>query len=323
MTSAFSVNGKDYSLYTDSVDDASAAKGGTVTILHSSGITNTLSLSPFIIGDASVNGTFAGVSDGVLGLVTKSGSVHTISGRYTFDNIKIIAPEILASANPLIPVENIKDFDIFIGYVFDTITLTARTAAFIAEGTPGFTLQQLIDIAKDAPGGEVLPSLDQSNAQKLLNNGLDLYMYLYDITTPRTKGQFIAQSLAETGSFQNFFEISGPGRGLLQLTLDENLERFGEYVGISGLSKRKDIVASNLALNIMSAMWFWSVFGKGGSEDLNAIAQNDPPNAVTVEKISRIVRGDSRDPNDPIPNAAHLPRRIEYFTNAVNVLSIT
>jgi hypothetical protein len=279
--------------------------------------------SPFIIGDAVKNGTFAGVSDGVIGFITKPGSVHTISGNYTFNNIKFLAPEILASANPPIPIENIKDYDIFVQYVFDPVELAARSATFFAIGAPGFTLQQLINIAKDTSGGEVLPSLDQSNAQKLLNNGLGLYMYLYDITTPRTKGQFIAQSLAETGSFQTFFETSGPGRGLLQLTLDENLERFGKYVGISGLSKRKDIVASNLALNIMSAMWFWSVFGKGGSEDLNAIAQNSPPNAVTVEKISRIVRGDSRNPNDPIPNDAHLPRRIEYFTNAVNVLSIT
>jgi hypothetical protein len=316
VTSAFSVNGKSYSIYTDSVDDASGAKGGTVTIQHGSKI------SPFVVGDASENGTFAGVSDGVLGLVTKTGSVHRISGKYSFNNIKIIAPAPLASANPQINAANIKD-ETFLGYVFDRFDLFSRKATFLALGLPGFTLQQLKDIATDAPGGDQLPSLNESNARKLLNADLNFYLYLYGITTPRTKGHFIAQSLHETGSFKSFSETEGPGRGLIQLTLDENIDRFAAYIGVEGLSNNKDVISTNLSLNILSAMWFWSVFGKGGSEDLNAIAQNDSPNAVTVEKISRIVRGDFRDPNILIPTEAHLPLRIEYFDNAIKVLNIT
>jgi hypothetical protein len=330
VTGAFSINGEDYSLYTDAVDDASGAKGGNVTIEHSSKITD--SLSPFIIGDASKNGTFAGVSDGVLGLMTKPSSVHRIAGgEYVFDNIKIIGQNqnTLSSIGISIPVDYFDNSDVFLSFVFDSDYLFNQKAAFLANGIyNGFTLQQLKEIAKDTPFGEQLPSLNIQNAQKLLDANLNFYLYLYGITTPRTKGHFIAQSLAETGSFSSFIEAngSGPGVGLLQLTgtdtQDDNLDKFGRYVGISGLTlKTANLIASNLSLNILSAMWVWSVYGKESGADLNTIAQNNPPNSATVDIISRKVRGDL--PNVELPQEAHFEKRLEYFKNAIKVLNIT
>jgi predicted chitinase len=319
ITGSENVDGTDYSIYTDSVDDSTGAKGANILIKHSNGVTP--EPAPFTIGDATTNGTIGGIYDGILGFVTTPGLVREIPGTYTFSNMRFDAPEILASAGSLIDASNIKDTNVFLGPKFD---LRTSTVNYLNAGLPGFTLQQLQAIATDAPGGQVLPPLNQSNAQKLLNAGLNFYLYLYGITTPRTKGHFIAQSLHETGSFDSFGEInrtaSGTnlGRGLLQLTGEDNYKNFGAYIGIKGLENKSEIVASNISLTILSAMWYWAVQYANVGRDLNTIAQTNPPTVDTVDKIIKAIN--SGEFNEFPENVL---KRREYFLNAKIILGIT
>ncbi|MDG3497027.1 MULTISPECIES: hypothetical protein [Pseudanabaena] len=222
----------------------------------------------------------------------------------------------------------------------------------------GFTLQQLEKIAKDTPFGEEIPSLNIQNAQKLLKADLNFYLYLYGITTPIRKAYFIAEVMTETGSLSHFrqhFDTDGNnfdkvdndierGRGLIQLTGIDNYKMFEDYVGISGLRNRPDLVASNISLNMLAAMWFYSVHGnfKG---NLNSFADAnvsepkpipipgqlnqytyDIDSAGSVYKISLAINGSTNQrsdytyPNQILPNG--LAERQEYFKNAALVLKV-
>jgi len=323
VTSSFSVNGEDYSIYTDSVDDASGAKGASVTIQHSSKIKNIP--SPFIVGDSSVNGTFGAVSDGVIRLITEQGGVHEIGNNFNLNEIHIKGNNFLASQGGLFSA---LGFGInFLSYAFkdNKAKLDNARNLYLLGNVGGFTLQQLKKIATDdTTYGVTIPSLDVSNAQKLLKAGLNFYLYLYGITTPRTQGHFIAQSFQETGSFRDFGEINpnvsgfDVGRGMLQLTGKENYGDFGTYIGIGGLEKIPHVVSSDTQLTILSAMWYWSVqYATSSKGSLNSIAQNNSPIPDTVDLITREINSGEN------LSSPHAQNRREYFLNAVKVLSIT
>jgi predicted chitinase len=323
VTSSFSVNGEDYSIYTDSVDDASGAKGASVTIQHSSKIKNIP--SPFIVGDSSVNGTFGAVSDGVIRLITEQGGVHEIGNNFNLNEIHIKGNNFLASQGGLFSA---LGFGInFLSYAFkdNKAKLDNARNLYLLGNVGGFTLEKLKNIATDDNTyGVTIPSLDVSNAQKLLKAGLNFYLYLYGITTPRTQGHFIAQSFQETGSFRDFGEINpnvsgfDVGRGMLQLTGKENYGDFGTYIGIGGLEKIPHVVSSDTQLTILSAMWYWSVqYATSSKGSLNSIAQNNSPIPDTVDLITREINSGEN------LSSPHAQNRREYFLNAVKVLSIT
>jgi|GEM_PF-1723967 len=335
VTSSFSVNGEDYSIYTDSVDDASGAKGASVTIQHSSKIKNIP--SPFIVGDSSVNGTFGAVSDGVIGLITEQGRVHEIDNNFDLSEIHIKGNNFLASQSALLSALGFSTA--FLSYAFkdNKAKLDNARNLYLLGNVGGFTLQQLKKIATDdTTYGVTIPSLDVNNAQKLLKAGLNFYLYLYGITTPRTQGHFIAQSLHETGGFKSFGEINSGvsgfdvGRGMLQLTGKENYRDFGTYVGIAGLEKIPQVVSSDTGLTILSAMWYWSVqYATSSQGSLNSIAEMNEPTVATVDLItSKINYGEinidpSLSPEYKITLQQNTQKRKEYFLNAKRVLGIT
>lgn len=181
-----------------------------------------------------------------------------------------------------------------------------------------------------------IPSLDVSNAQKLLKAGLNFYLYLYQITTPRTQGHFIAQSLHETGGFKSFGEINpevsgfNVGRGMLQLTSEGNYRDFGRYIGVGGLEKIPHAVSSDIGLTILSAMWYWSVqYATSSKGSLNSIAERNEPTVATVDLItSEINNGEinihpSTSNEERIKRQENTQKRREYFLNAKRILRIT
>ncbi len=335
VTSAFSVNGESYSIYTDSVDDASGEKGGTVTIQHSTKIKNTP--SPFTIGDSNINGTFSSISDGVIGLITKQGGVHEIGNNFDLNEIHIKGNNFLASQSALLSALGFSTS--FLSYAFkdNKSKLDSARNLYLLGNVGGFTLQQLKNIATDdTTYGVTIPSLDVNNAQRLLKAGLNFYLYLYGITTPRTQGHFIAQSLHETGGLKSFGEINpgvsgfDVGRGILQLTGKENYRDFGTYIGIAGLEKIPQVVSSDTGLTILSAMWYWSVqYATSSQGSLNSIAEMNAPTVATVDLItSKINYGEinidpSLSPEYKITLQQNTQKRKEYFLNAKRVLGIT
>jgi hypothetical protein len=335
VTSSFSVNSEDYSIYTDSVDYASGAKGASVTIQHSSKIKNIP--SPFIVGDSSVNGTVSAVSDGVIGLITKQGGVHEIDNNFNLNEIHIKGNNFLASQSALLSALGFSTA--FLSYAFkdNKAKLDNARNLYLLGNVGGFTLKQLRNIATDdTTYGVTIPSLDVNNAQVLLKAGLNFYLYLYGITTPRTQGHFIAQSLHETGGFKSFGEINSGvsgfdvGRGILQLTGKANYRDFGTYIGIAGLEKIPQVVSSDTGLTILSAMWYWSVqYATSSQGSLNSIAEMNAPTVATVDLItSKINYGEinidpSLSPEYKIALQQNTQKRREYFLNAKRVLGIT
>jgi hypothetical protein len=335
VTSVFSVNGEDYSIYTGSgVGDASSAKGAPVTIEHSSKIQNIS--SPFIIGDSSVNGTFGAVSDGVIGLITKQGGVHEIGNNFDLNEIHIKGNNFLASQSALLSALGYSTA--FLSYAFkdNKAKLDNARNLYLLGNVGGFTLKQLRNIATDdTTYGVTIPSLGVNNAQKLLKAGLNFYLYLYGISTPRTQGNFIAQSLHETGGFKDFGEVNSSvsgvdvGRGMLQLTGEGNYRDFGTYIGIGGLEKIPQVVSSDTGLTILSAMWYWSVqYATSSQGSLNSIAERNEPTVATVDLItSKINYGEINiDPSlsseYKLTLQQNTQKRREYFLNAKRVLGI-
>jgi predicted chitinase len=119
----------------------------------------------------------------------------------------------------------------------------------------------------------------------------------FGIDTPLRQAHFLAQVGHESGELRFREEIASgaayegradlgnlrpgdgtrfKGRGLIQLTGRSNYERFGEAVGRrEALLENPGLVASDLALCVAAAGWFWQANG------LNALADRDDLTAVT------------------------------------------
>ncbi|MCA2732676.1 MULTISPECIES: chitinase, partial [unclassified Microcystis] len=346
VTSSFSVNSEDYSIYTDSVDDASGIKGGKVTIEHGSKITD--SLSPFIIGDASTNGTFAGVSDGTFGFVTTSG-VHIFAGKSNFAGLHIRRADVVAQ-NFLPSWQQISGSErVLLDKFYPLLTYNAIFLAkpidqllgeYLSLGLSGFTLSQLTQIADitivDNDGNKGQGQLNSSNAQKYLS-AMNLALFAFGVTSAKEKAQFIAQSMQETQRFakvtedttDNYIVEKNPvtsepypynnsesykGRGLLHLTYNYNYADFAKAFGLSvqKIIDNPNQVANDTVLAALSAMWFWAIQYADRGESIQMTARNNPSNLTTVDRISRLVQGGT----DGVIN------RRNHFLEAAKVLKL-
>lgn len=138
-----------------------------------------------------------------------------------------------------------------------------------------------------------------------MNNGFKKF----GITTCREKSHFLAQVLHESGNFRFTKEINGEqasyqpwfGRGLIQITLRENYEKYGEYIDedvTSGDSARDKL--TKLPHSVLSAFWYYDV-----SRKLGEFAKNDDFN-----KITAVINGGFNGYND----------RLSIFNSAVKSL---
>ncbi|KIS44335.1 glycoside hydrolase family 19 protein [Kosakonia radicincitans] len=138
-----------------------------------------------------------------------------------------------------------------------------------------------------------------------MNNGFKKF----GITTCREKAHFLAQVLHESGNFRFTKEIHGErasyqpwfGRGLIQITLRANYEKYGEYIGedvTSGDSARDKL--TRLPHSVLSAFWYYDV-----SRKLGEFAKNDDFNKVTA-----VINGGFNGYND----------RLSIFSSAVKSL---
>ncbi|MEF3097802.1 chitinase, partial [Raoultella terrigena] len=138
-----------------------------------------------------------------------------------------------------------------------------------------------------------------------INNGFKKF----GITTCREKAHFLAQVLHESGNFRFTKEIHGErasyqpwfGRGLIQITLRANYEKYGEYIGedvTSGDSARDKL--TRLPHSVLSAFWYYDV-----SRQLGGLAKNDDFNKVTA-----VINGGFNGYND----------RLSIFNSAVKSL---
>lgn len=138
-----------------------------------------------------------------------------------------------------------------------------------------------------------------------INNGFKKF----GITTCREKAHFLAQVLHESGNFRFTKEIHGErasyqpwfGRGLIQITLRANYEKYGEYIGedvTSGDSARDKL--TRLPHSVLSAFWYYDV-----SRQLGGLAKSDDFNKVTA-----VINGGFNGYND----------RLSIFNSAVKSL---
>ncbi|WP_336215305.1 glycoside hydrolase family 19 protein [Enterobacter sp. P82] len=138
-----------------------------------------------------------------------------------------------------------------------------------------------------------------------MNNGFKKF----GITTCREKAHFLAQVLHESGNFRFTKEINGErasyqpwfGRGLIQITLRANYEKYGEYIGedvTSGDSARDKL--TKFPHSVLSAFWYYDV-----SRKLGEFAKNDDFNKVTA-----VINGGFNGYND----------RLSIFNSAVKSL---
>jgi predicted chitinase len=325
VTGSENIDGIDYSIYTNSVDDASGPKGASVTINNSQKVLPTP--STFIIGDATINGTFAGVSDGVATFDTSEGGIHAFVVDGDLNDIHVKMPTFIASSGSPAPDSAldkvIKGMLPFLKGLSASPTLSPLDQARILVSVlPQVTLQQVLQIAPDA---------NPQKASQLLPY-LNVAMAIYGINTPIRKSHFFAQLIQESDSFNATEEYADgsdyegvrglgntepgdgkrfKGRGLIQITGRAVYTDFSNHLGLGQtLLKLPQQVSVNPALATLSAGYFWKIF-KG--EDLSLKADQDvTTNSEEILRyITQTVNGGLYE-GEP----TYLSRRRVYLANA-------
>jgi predicted chitinase len=327
VTNSFNVNATNYSLYTDSVDVGSQSVGASVLIKTQG--TVALNQVPFVIGNATVNGTSSAVSDGVATFDTFSG-VHLFVKDTKFSNIEIKIPIVLANgsfANLTTDIiEAIGQVIPFVSWFNEDPTGLLLQVYSEVNRLSKVTLQQIIEIA---------PYPNLQFTQKLMPY-LNVAMAIYGINTGIRESHFIAQVTQETGFRSAEEEADGSqyegdianlgntepgdgklfkGRGLMQLTGRANYTKFSNY---SGLGKTLTIlpilVSENLALAALSAGYLWKVH-YGSDFNLQADKDIGTNSEEVLRYITQKINGGLAE-EEP----TYLRRRREYLASAKRVL---
>jgi hydroxyethylthiazole kinase len=163
--------------------------------------------------------------------------------------------------------------------------------------------RQVIDETKDAEGRRVLPRAsilwDKAYARAArfalpLNKALRRYAIS---TTSLRMAYFLANSIQETMYLTRTSELGGEvtryapwyGRGLLQLTWEENYVRYGKFRGLGAdATAFRDSIESNLTNACDSAGFYWITSAKDPSHarNINREADNAPLfRTVTLENL--------------------------------------
>lgn len=142
---------------------------------------------------------------------------------------------------------------------------------------------------------------------------LNEYFRKYDINTCIGKAFFIANSLHESGEYKFLEEILAKGiqekdvydgykgRGVMQLTWEDNYRGYGKSVGENFLGENKVRIAKEKKHAVGSGMWFWK------KRELNKYAINN--DLITV---SALINGGYN----------HFDERARYYKLSINALSV-
>jgi predicted chitinase len=293
ITGSTLVNGKDYSIFTDSKDVApssndTGARSAPILIRHSQKVRDE-SLTPFIVGDSSKNGTARSISDGIVDFWVSSGNTRKVYDfDFQFNDIYIKRPfALLADISNILGIPGVtilkKDSDI--------INNILKFSPYI----PALDIQSI--------SNSVVSLLSRISKQELVNLGLGIQKadldkyYSYLITAMAISGinsvdnqaHFLAQLLSESQRFlfaveqgdYNYFEsIYGNttatgrelgntslgdganyrGRGLIQVTGKDVYKRFGkDFLGLENtFVANPDLIGSEPIFAVLVSTWYWT-----------------------------------------------------------------
>ena len=271
ITGSTSVNGKDYSIFTDSKDAApssndTGARSAPILIRHSQKVRDE-SLTPFIVGDSSKNGTARSISDGIVDFWVSSGNTRKVYDfDFQFNDIYIKRPfALLADISNILGIPGVpilkKDSDI--------INNILKFSPYI----PALDIQSI--------SNSVVSLLSRISKQELVNLGLGIQKadldkyYSYLITAMAMSGinsvdnqaHFLTQVIHESDRFAQTSEGGGAsasyapyyGRGLIQITYPETYRGFGESLFLGDtFVKDPDLVSSKPIFAVLASTWYWT-----------------------------------------------------------------
>jgi predicted chitinase len=298
ITGSTSVNGKDYSIFTDSKDVApspndTGARSAKIVITHSRKVLDG-TVTPFVIGDSSKNGTASSISDGIFDLLVSAGFNRSVYGdNFKFNDIRI--------TRPLGIIADISDI-----FGLPSGTLSGGSSTSINEITKALTdslpfflstnkqdtarlIQNVFSTVSRIPEERLLnlefklnPTAFTPDDKRDLRKSLHKYyldlvinMAITGINTPENQNHFLAQVMKESSYFRKVIEDGGQGksyapfygRGLIQITDTDRLNpqtyrEFGEFLNLGDtFVKDPNLVVSDPRFTVLSAIWYWtSVF---------------------------------------------------------------
>jgi putative chitinase len=293
ITSSTSVNGKNYSIFTDSKDIApspndTGARSAPIWIRHSQKVLEE-ALTPFIVGDSSENGTSNSISDGIVDFAVSAGNNREVyDSAFDFNDLHIRRPlALIADISNILGIPGVP----ILKKESNIINNILKFSPYI----PALNIQSISD--------SVVSLLSRISKQELLTLGLNIQKddldkyYSYLITAMAISGinsvdnqaHFLSQLLSESQRFlfaveqgdYNYFEslyghttetgrelgntsvgdgANYRGRGLIQVTGKDVYERFGkDFLGLGNtFVANPDLVGSEPIFAVLASTWYWT-----------------------------------------------------------------
>ena len=290
ITGSTSVNGTDYSIFTDSKDvdpspNDTGARSAKIVISHSRKVLDG-TVTPFIIGDSSNNGTDSSISDGIADFLVSAGFTRQVYGdNFIFNDIRITRPlgivanlpdifglpdgtfsgssstsineimKALSNSLPFFLAANKQDTANVIQSVASTISRIPEERLLNLE----FTLNPNSFSPKDK--SDLRRSLHKYYLEMVID------MAIFGINTPDNQNHFLAQVMFESSYFRKIIEDDGDtkpykpyyGRGLIQITNEDAYKKFGVFLNMGDTFVRNpNLVAEDSTFTVLSAIWYWT-----------------------------------------------------------------
>lgn len=176
---------------------------------------------------------------------------------------------------------------------------------------------------------KIAPTLKKNPAKlKAMTENLNQTMRKFEINTPLKQSMFLATVAEESGEFKFMEELPSKyasskskykGRGILQITHEENYRAFGEYIGKGDLFVKQPELLATEEYATLSAGWFWSVKNSGQyNETPNSRIGSEPKaDLMDFREAAGLVNGGQRD-----RFINHWGTRLEYYQRALKSLDI-
>ncbi|MCA2734822.1 glycoside hydrolase family 19 protein, partial [Microcystis sp. M158S2] len=210
ITGSTSVNGKNYSIFTDSKDIApspndTGARSAPIWIRHSQKVLEE-ALTPFIVGDSSENGTSNSISDGIVDFAVSAGNNREVyDSAFDFNDLHIRRPlALIADISNILGIPGVP----ILKKESNIINNILKFSPYI----PALNIQSISD--------SVVSLLSRISKQELLTLGLNIQKddldkyYSYLITAMAISGinsvdnqaHFLSQLIHESNGFRDSVE---------------------------------------------------------------------------------------------------------------------